>query len=149
MGSLIKSNYLQFFSLRSLRLGGEKGLDKLLQEPYIPLEQQLNVVNAVAQHGHPVGAHAEGEAADLGRVVTVLAHELEHVGVHHAAAQQLDPAALLAGAAAFAPAEWAADLHVSAGLGEREERRIEPCLHRRAEQRLHGVIERALQIAEG
>ena len=35
------------------------------------------------------------------------------------------------------------------GLGEGKERRKEARFHRRAEQRLHGVVERALQVAEG
>ena len=50
--------------------------------------------------------------------------------------------------AALAAAEDAGDLHLGAGLGEGEERRTETRLHARAEQRFHGVVERALQIAE-
>src|SRR5205085_4659668 len=93
---------------------------KLLQEPDIALEQQLNVVNSVAQHGDAIRAHPESETADLRGVIAVVAHELENVRVHHAATQQLDPSTLLAGAAAFAAAKRAADLHVRAGFGKGE-----------------------------
>ena len=51
--------------------------------------------------------------------------------------------------AAFTIAENATDLHVGAGLGEREERRIKARLHARSKQRFHRVVERALQIAKG
>jgi len=42
----------------------------------------------------------------------------------------------------------ATDLQVGAGLGKWEKRRIEARLHARSEKRFHGVVERALQIAE-
>ena len=75
----------------------------------------------------PFDAHAEGEAGDvfIRRGVEVeaeafFAHSLEHGGVDHAAAQQLDPAGMLAFAAALAAAEDAGDLHVGRRLGEGE-----------------------------
>ena len=46
-----------------------------------------------------VYAHAEGEAGNLLRVVTVVFHELENVGINHAAAEDFDPSGLLAGTA--------------------------------------------------
>src|SRR5208337_3951055 len=122
---------------------------KLLQEAYVALVEQLDLFHLVLEDRDALHAHAERKPADLRRVVAVLLHEIEDVGVHHAAAKQLDPAAALALAATFAAAENTAYLHVGAGLGEGEKRRIEARLYRRAEQRLHGVVERALQVAEG
>ena len=84
----------------------------------------------------------------------IVIDESVHIRIDHAAAQQFNPSAGLAVAAratvaiSVATAENATDLHIGAGLGEREERRIEARLHARSEQRFHGVIERALQIAE-
>jgi hypothetical protein len=69
--------------------------------------------------------------------------------VDHAAAKQLNPARVLALAAAFAAAEDAADLHVCAGLGEGEEAGEEARLHRRTKEGLHRMVERAFQVAEG
>src|SRR5580692_8146015 len=122
---------------------------ELPQETHIALVEQLNLFDFVLQNCDALHAHTEGEAGDLRRVVAAVFHELKDIRIDHAAAQQFDPAAVLALPAAFAAAEDAAHLHVGAGLGEREERRIEARLHRRAEQRLHGVIEGTLQIAEG
>src|SRR6516162_6478825 len=122
---------------------------ELLQKPHVALVEQLDLLDLVLQYGDALHTHAEGEAQNLRRVVAVLLHELEHVGIDHSAAQQLDPAAEFALAAAVAAAEDAAYLHVGAGLGERKERRVEARFYRRAEQRLHGVVERALQVAEG
>ena len=55
---------------------------------------------------------------------------------------------LLAGAAAFAVADDAADRNIGAGLGEGEERREESCLHGGAEEDFHGLIQRAFEVAE-
>ena len=78
---------------------GEQDLHsgKLLQEAQVVLVEQPDVVHAVLQHGDALHAHAEREAGDLFRVV---ADGLEHGRVHHAAAENLEPAGLLAGAAA-------------------------------------------------
>src|ERR1019366_2945552 len=93
---------------------------ELLQESHIALVEQLNLFHLVLQDGDAHDAHAKGEAADLRRVIAVLLDEVEDVGIDHAAAQQLDPAAEFALAAALAAAEDAAYLHVGAGFGERE-----------------------------
>src|SRR5208337_1074067 len=106
---------------------------ELLQKPYVALEEQLNLFHLVLQDGDAIHAHAEGKAADLAGVVAVLLHKIEDVRVHHAAAEQLDPATVLALAAALAAAENAAHLHVGAGLGEGKERRVKARFHRRAE----------------
>ncbi len=124
-------------------------LSKLLQKPHVPIEEQLNVIHALLQNRDAVHAHAEGEAGDLFRIVT---HKAEHIRVHHAAAQQFDPAALLAVPAArslpFAAAEDTAEQHLGAGLGKGEKRRTEARPHARSEQRLHGMVQRSLQIAK-
>ena len=76
-----------------------------------------------------VDAHPESESAHLLWIVAVIFHELEHIGIDHAATENLDPARRLAGPAWFraslsaAAANEAADHHLSAGLGEGKERR--------------------------
>src|SRR5260370_8677652 len=82
----------------------EKFSCELLQKADITLIEQLDVINLIHAHGNALNAHAESEAADLGRVVAVAFDELEDVGVNHAAAQQFDPSPLLAAPAALAPA---------------------------------------------
>src|ERR1017187_1387628 len=122
-------------------------LAKLLQEPYIPLEEQLNIIHAVLQNRDSFHAHAEGESGNFGCFVT---DEAIHIRIDHAAAQQFNPSAGLAVAAgstvarALAIAENTTDLHVGAGLGEWKEGRIEARFDARPEQCLHGVVERAL-----
>src|SRR5262249_32726345 len=73
-------------------------LSKLFQEPYISVEEQLNVIHAVLQNRDAVRSHAKGEAAHL---LGVVVHKTIHTGIDHAAAQNFDPAGLLAGAARF------------------------------------------------
>src|SRR5664280_1043376 len=101
---------------------------ELLQKPYVAFVEQLDLFHLVLQDCYALHTHAEGEAADLRRVIAVLLDEVEDVGIDHAAAQQFDPAAEFALAAALAAAEDAAHLHVGAGLGKGKERRIEACL---------------------
>src|SRR3954468_17234417 len=76
---------------------------ELLQKPHIPREQQADVADAVLHHRDAVQAHAEGEAGDLIRVVggLLFPYEAEDRGVHHAAAEQFNPAGVLALAAAL------------------------------------------------
>ncbi len=103
---------------------------ELLQEAHIALVEQLDLFDFVLQDRDAFDAHAEGEALNLRRVVTVLFHKVEDVGIDHAATQQFNPAAVLALAATLAATEDAAHLHVGAGFGEREERWVEARLHR-------------------
>src|SRR5579863_9465959 len=131
-------------------------LPELLQEPYVSLEEELQVFHTVFQQSDAVGAHAEGEAGNFLGIVAVVSYEFEHVGIDHAAAQDFDPSCLLAGSAgniiaatsSTAAADETAHEHFCAWFGEREERRTETRLHARSEKFLHGVVERALQIAE-
>src|ERR1700740_594994 len=78
-------------------------LPKLLQKPHVPLEEELNVIHAVLQKRDAVGANAEGEARYLLRVVAIVLHEFEYVGIDHAAAQDFDPAGSFAGTTGLAP----------------------------------------------
>src|SRR5258708_18858919 len=126
-------------------------LYKLLQEPYIAVEEQLNIIHAVLQNRNAFHTHAKRKARNLRGIVV---DESVDIRVNHAAAEQLDPAAgfaIAAGSAvanASATAEDAADLYIGTGFSERKKRRIEARLHTRSEERLHGVVERAFQIAE-
>ncbi len=142
---------------RSTQRGTERS-GELFEEAHVSGVELADVGDAVQHHGDTLDAHAEGEAGDLFRVVGIVGGvELaallgdggEDRGIDHAAAEQLDPAGVLALAAACASAEDAADLHVGRGLGEGEEAGEEARLDGRAEERLHGVIERALEIGEG
>ena len=74
---------------------------ELLEEAQVVLVEQPDVVDAVLQHRDALDAHAEREAGDLLRVV---ADRFEHGRMHHAAAEDLEPAGLLADAAAAAAA---------------------------------------------
>ena len=78
----------------------------------------------------------------------VVADRLEHRGVHHAAAEDLDPAGLLAHRAAGAVALPAADVDFGARLGVREEARAEPQPRPLAEHLAREREQRALQIGE-
>src|SRR6185369_15470445 len=83
---------------------------ELLQEAQVAVEEQAQVLDAVAEHGQALEAGAEGEADVLLRVEAEVAH---HLGMHLSRAGDLEPAAF--------------QLHVDLGrrLGEREERRPE------------------------
>ena len=91
---------------------------ELPQEPDVVFEEQADVFYSIFEQGDAFDAHAEGEA---GVFLAVDADIFEDVGVHHAAAEDLQPAGMLAQVAAFASAKGAGDIHFSRGLGEREE----------------------------
>src|SRR5258707_5109081 len=69
---------------------------ELSQEAHIVLEKDLDVVDAVLEHGQAIHAHAEGEAANFLRVVV---HEAINGGIDHARAEEFDPAGAFALAA--------------------------------------------------
>src|SRR5207302_1673722 len=106
-------------------------LQKLLQKSHIALKEQLQIIKPVFQHSDAVHAHAEGEAGNLYGIVAVMLHELEHVGINHAAAENFDPSGLLArtarGIVIASPPAPAADKarneHLRARFCERKERR--------------------------
>src|SRR5579864_789864 len=133
-------------------------LPKLLQKSHIPLKEQLQVIEPILQHRYAVHAHAEGEAGYFLGGGGVIHNEIEHVGIDHAAAENFDPSSLLARAARLffrsgatlpaSAADEAGDEHFGAGLCERKERWTEAGLYVRTKQRLHRMVERALQVAE-
>ena len=83
---------------------------KLRQEADVVLVEMTDVVDVVLQHGDTLHAHTEGKAAVHGGVD---AAHLQHVGMHHARAQDLDPALVLAQTAALATADEAGDIYPS------------------------------------
>jgi hypothetical protein len=72
---------------------------KLLQKSEVVLVEHPDVLDAVLEHRDALHAEAEREATDLLRVV---ADRLEDGRMHHAAAEDLEPAGALADAAAGA-----------------------------------------------
>ena len=78
---------------------------ELLEELQVVLEHQADVVDAVLQHGDALDANAEGEAGILIRVNVAV---LQHFAVDNTAAQDFDPAGVLAQGAALAVALEAA-----------------------------------------
>src|SRR5215218_9021799 len=109
---------------------------ELLGEADVSLDHFAHVLHVVAEHETPLDAHAEREP---GVHLGVDAGRLEHVGVHHAAAAPFDPAraALESGVP---------EVELSARLGEREEARPQADLRLVAEDRLHEVVEGALEV---
>ena len=83
-----------------------------------PVISVLQVGQVVAQGRDALGANTKGEA---GVLLGVDAAVDQDVGVDHAAAQDLDPAAVLAEVAALAAAHVAAHVHLAGRLGEGEE----------------------------
>ena len=90
-------------------------IDVTAQELQVVLEHQADVVDAVFQHGDALDAYAEGETRILIRVNVAV---LQHLAVDNTAAQNFDPAGVLAQGAALAAALKAADIDLHTGLGE-------------------------------
>src|SRR6185369_11406435 len=88
----------------------------------VALEQLAQIGDAVFQHRDAVDAHPPGKALiDVG----IDAAGAQHVRMHHAAAENLEPVLAFAKAnlTLVAPA---LDVDLERGLGERKERRPEP-----------------------
>src|SRR6266702_6810120 len=120
---------------------------ELLEEAQVVLEEEAQVVDAVAEHRHPLDAEAEREAGDFGGHPAVV----EHLRVDHARPEDLQPAGLLARPAALAvfparpAAERARDVDLRAGLDEREVARPEARLRAGAEEGAREGGQRALE----
>src|SRR5690349_379922 len=98
------------------------GSRDLLEEAHVRVIQQADVRDAVARERDAGRSHAEGPArVPLG----IETRGLEHLWMHHARAEDLDPARVLAHRAAGAVADAALDVHFGRGLREREEARTE------------------------
>ena len=106
--------------MRSSRPTGA-GLE-LVQESNVVLIEQTDIVDLETAHNHTLQTDAEGVA---GVFIRVDAAHLKHLGVNHAAAEDLDPALALAERAAFTVAAVALDIHLRRRLGEREVMRTE------------------------
>src|SRR5580692_12457867 len=65
---------------------------KLSQEAHIILKKHLDIVDTILEHGQAVDADSEGEAAHLLRIVL---DEAVDGRIHHARAEQLNPACTL------------------------------------------------------
>src|SRR5579864_1385657 len=118
---------------------------KLRQEAQIVLEEEPQVVHSVAQHREPIDAGAEGIT---GVALGVDATRFEHVWVDHAAAGDLEPAGVLAGAASLAGTEEA--LHVDFGRRFREGEVRGPKAHREVslEEGLQEPMQYRLHVGE-
>src|SRR5271156_2638664 len=104
-------------AITPVRLGifrSHLGLGELLEEAHVAGVEVAYVGDAVLHHCDTLDTHAEGEAGDLFGVVGVVGGVCfatffgycgEDGGVDHATAQEFDPAAVFALAAAFAAAE--------------------------------------------
>src|SRR5690242_5106670 len=95
------------------------------QPAHVGLEEGAQVVHAVFEHGDAIDAEAPGKTLVLGRIEPAVP---QHVRMHHAAAEDLQPVLAFteANLALVAPA---LDVDLERGLGEREERRAEAHLH--------------------
>src|SRR4051794_11548696 len=121
-------------------------LEPVMVEPaHVVLEQLAQIGHAVFQHRDTVDAHAPGKAlVDVG----IDAAGAQHVRVHHAAAQDLQPVLALA-EPDFALVAAALDVNLERGLGEREERRPEPHVDViDLEERLAELVQNPFEMAE-
>src|SRR6185312_13224462 len=111
---------------------------KLLEKPQIVLEKRAQVGDAVAQHREAFHAEAEGEA---GVALRVDAAVPQHVRMHHAAAEHLQPARR----AVFSVP---ANVHLGRGFGEREVAGAEAHLEIALEERADELGQGAFQVGE-
>ena len=122
-----------------------RGCLELLQETDIVLEVEADVIGAVLEHGHTLNAEAESETAVFGAVDAAV---FQHVGIHHAAAENLDPAGVLAEIAACAAADVAGDVHFCGWFREREVRGTQTNADLIAEHTLREVEQSLLHIGK-
>jgi ABC-type multidrug transport system fused ATPase/permease subunit len=123
---------------------------KLREETGVVLEEQTDVGDAVAEHRHSLDAHAKGEARVALRVDAAVPEDL---GVNHPAAEDLDPAGVLADPATrartcVADTEDAAHVDLRAGLDEGEIARAETHGRAGAIEPLGEGGEHALELGE-
>src|SRR5215831_2748568 len=131
---------------------GPRSSRKLAEEAHVALKKELNIVDAVFQHGEAVDAEAEGKAADFFRVVV---DEAVDRRVDHARAKELDPSRALALAAhaaglgvAGAAAKDARSVEFDRRLRERKIAWTETRFHVFAEELSDEVVNRSGEIAK-
>src|SRR5208283_5014436 len=88
---------------------------ELRQKTDVVIVEMFDIVDAVLDHGDPLDPHAEGKPGDL---LGIVPHVPEDLGVDLPGPEDLEPACLLADAAALALAYDAADVDFRGGLGE-------------------------------
>src|ERR1700722_8820177 len=118
---------------------------KLLQKLQIVLEEQAQIIDAIAQHGETVDSHAEGIALPA---FAVDARSLENIRMNHPAPQYLQPAGLLANTASLAVAENTLDIGFGRRLGKGEVRRPQPHAERPLEKPLKEGMQHGFQVGE-
>lgn len=123
---------------------------ELREETGVVLEEQTDVGDAVAEHRHPLDAQTKSEPRVALRVDAAVPEDL---GVNHAAAEDLDPAGVLADPATradtcVADTEDAAHVDLRAGLDEGEIARAETHGRAGAIEPLGEGGEHALELGE-
>ena len=101
------------------------GRNELVEEAYIVLREHTQVGYTIFQVGDTLDAKTESVA---GVHLAIDAASLEHIGVYHATAKNLNPACVLAETAALAAADVARDVHLGTWLGEWEVARTQTYL---------------------
>src|SRR5262249_18943855 len=132
---------------QSAREGGKvERTEAVVREPaHVGLEERAQVRHAVLEHGDAVDPQAPGEALVLVGIEPAVS---QHGGMHHAAAEDLQPVLAFAEADLVLVAP-ALDVDFQRRLGEREERRAEAHLHLvDLEERLAELLEDPLEVAE-
>src|SRR5438477_9737532 len=126
---------------------------ELPQEADVVLEKDLDIVDAVLEHGETIDADAEGKATDFFRVII---HEAVDGGIDHAGAEECNPGrtlALRAGSSASgrsgSAAEGTGDIELDAWFGERKIAGTEARLDAGAEELFYEILDGAGEIAEG
>src|SRR4029079_11354716 len=121
-------------------------LEAVMIEPaHVALEQLPEIGDAVFQHRDAVEAHAPGKALVNIRIGAAGA---QHVRMHHAAAENLEPVLALA-ETDLALVAAALDVDLKRGLGEREERRPESHVDViDLEERLAELVQDPFEVAE-
>src|SRR5512140_2568256 len=107
-----------------------RSLGELLEKGYVRVVLDANVRDTEPLQRHAPRPHAECPPRVALRVQP---RRLEHAGMHHAAAEDLDPSRLLAGRASGPVANSARHVHLRRWLGERKVARAEARLRLAAE----------------
>ena len=83
---------------------------ELTKEAHVILEVMTEVVDLPLQHRDTLNSHSESEA---GIFLAVNAGSLEHVRIHHTAAENLEPACSFTDVASLSMTDVAAYIHLS------------------------------------
>ena len=118
---------------------------KKFEEPYVILAEKTEVLDLVLEVCDALDTHTE---CVTGILLAVDTAEFEYVGVYHAATENLNPAGVFAERTAFAATDITADVHLGAGLGEREVRGAQTYLRVLAEHLLCEQQKNLLQVGE-